>query len=228
MKKILHNAKKIAKHASPAGTLKRHATKRTIDAFGSKLGWVYFGSVSQRDDEHRLLRGITATATHHDQHYTVGSYQGYDVALTVRRDTLHYPDNRLRDHFWTIMTFDLHTDRELPPLYIGHHKVRDELLARYLNLTPLVTERPGSSSEFEKQYTIYGSVAHAHKLDTLLPQEVRTTLARQFNSISIELSDNTLYLYVPTDHPSSSTLSQLLRGGTWLAQAFDVSARQLR
>lgn len=225
--KPLRRTRKILHQVTPGHVARTFSTRSIISKFADDLGLVYFGRVDQSDDEHRLLRGMTVSRTHSDQHYSVGTFKGYDIALTVRRDTLEYPDKRVKDHFWTIMTFDLHTPVDVPHFYIGHRKIREQLLARYSSLIPLQFGHFSRHEQaFVDQYTVYSSAEHAVDVEQILLPELTAGIAAHFHEMSMELSENTLYLYVTEKHPSRPLLERMVNNGVWLAQAIDASRQQ--
>jgi len=220
--RLAHKARHVLHRTNPRHIVGRYSTARVVRRFADNIGMVYFGYVDQQDDDHRLLRGITVSTTHDDHYYSVGSFKGYDIALTVRRDTLAYPDKRLKDHHWTIMTFDLHTTHEVPHIYIGHHAIRDELLARYSELSVIAFgPHAPHSQQFLSQYTVYARMIHSVEVEQLLSPELTSVVAERFGEISLEIHDNTLYLYKPEKHPSRALLERMMNNGLWLASALD-------
>lgn len=218
MQRLLHSTGKAIRRSSPGNIVRHHQTKRTIQRLADAMGLVYFGYVDQRDDEHRLVRGLTVSTTHDDHHYTVGSYQGYDVSFVIRRDSIQYADKRLKEHDWTIVTADLHSSVDVPHIYIGHNTVRDTTVARLAHLSML----PHAGDAFSKQYTMYGSMGQFIMIQSLFMQPVRDTIARYFTGTSIEIVDNTVYLYIMEKHPSRSQIERLFRQTIWLAQSIDT------
>lgn len=214
-----HRTHKVIKRMLPGHHVRHQRTRVTMQRLADTLGLVYFGYVDQRDDDHRLVRGITVSTTHDDHHYTVGSFQGYDISLVVRRDSLPYGSRRMREAYWTILTVDLHSEVDVPHIYIGQHTVRDEMVARLTHMTAL----PHAGDGFSKQYTIYGSMGQFIMIQSLFMQPVRETIAREFAGVSIEVTDGTVYLYVSEKHPSRTQLERLVRNGIWLAQTIDAT-----
>ncbi len=221
--RTLHAARHLLHRASPKHLIHRHSTAQTIRRFADNLGLVYFGYVDQQDDDHRLVRGITVSNTHDDHYYTVGTFKGYDIAITVRRDALYYPDKRIKDHHWTIMTFDLHSKYEIPNAYIGHHTVRDELIARYSQLSPIPiqTYTAGHKKPFLDAYTVYARPIHSQIVAALLTPELTDTIGASFKDISVEIAENTLYLYKAEKHPSRALLEKMVNNGLWLVETID-------
>lgn len=219
-----HVAKRIMRHLSPRQLARRYSTAQTIHRLANALGLVYFGYVDQRDDDHQLIRGITVSNTHNDHYYTVGTFKGYDIAIVVRQDALRYSDKRLKDHHWTIITIDLHnTKYQLPHCYIGHHSVRDELIAQYNQLSPIAIHPYSKdySKQFLDNYTVYARLTHAQLVASLLSPEVLNVIGEKFTDMSVEIVENTVYLYKTEKHPSRALLEKMINNGLWLAEAID-------
>ena len=226
---VAHRTTAAIKRLSPRQIIKRTSTTKTMRTLADKLGFVYFGYVDQQDDEHRLVRGLTASSTHSDQHYMVGTYSGYDVAFVVRRDTLHYHDKRVKDHFWTIATLDLHTPVELPHILIGNHGVRELLLAKYTMLPAygFNTADP-LLGNFTRHYNLYASLEHERIVRTIFDDQFLAQFVQHADGMSVELVENTLYIYTIEKHPSRVLLERMLTFGTWIAEAADQKAELLR
>lgn len=223
-----HKIKNVIHKSTPAHLIRAQHTKQVIRRFADELGMVYFGYVNPKLDEYRLVRGLTVSKSHDDHHYTVGTFKGYDISIVVRRDSLTYPDARITDHFWTIMTFDLHTRHELPHVYIAHKARRDFLAAKYTDLG----EQPadlyaGHTTDARNEYTIFGSNSKAIEVAALVQPAMLDYMAKQFRGMSVEIEDNTVYLYMSTKHPSRQHLEFMMRNGIWLAQSFDELAWQI-
>lgn len=220
--------KKVIDKTTPAHFLRTQRTKQVLRKFADEIGMVYFGYVNPRNDEYRLVRGLTVSRSHDDHHYTVGSFKGYDISIVIRRDSLRYPDARIADHFWTIMTFDLHTRHELPRMYVAHNARRDFLAAKYTELT----EQPADlyanhTPEARKVYTIFGPPSKAIEVAALIQPAMLDYMAKQFRGMSVEVEDNTVYLYMTNKHPSRQHLEFMMRNGLWLAQSLDELSWQI-
>lgn len=224
---ILHRARAIAHRASPLHTVKRINTAKLMRRFANDLGLVYFGYVSQQDDEYRLVRGITASNSHQDHHFIVGTFDNYNVAFLVRRDTLVYADRRLKDHSWTITTIDLHTSKEIPHFMLGNHVSREFILAKYLPLTPYVLPTDGRIKQFTDSYTLYASLEHGLTVGQYLTADLLEAFAHHATGMSVEVYDGTIYVYAREKHPSRALLEKMLRLGLWLAENLDQRAGQV-
>ncbi|MEO5948943.1 MAG: hypothetical protein ABIP74_00920 [Candidatus Saccharimonas sp.] len=217
--------RRALRHMTPAHVVKTRLTKRAIMQFAEKVGLLYFGFVDQRDDEHRLVRGHTVSETHQDNHYCVGSIKGYDVMLVLRNDSIEVPQQDKSEErcHWLIVTVDLHTKNELPHFYIGHHN-RDHIFkASFEQLNPLLL---GSlhqySHKFMSDYTIYAKAMHAIEVEQTITPQMSEVIAEHFAGASIEIEDNTLFLYVESQRPSEAVLEKIVSNGLWLAESIDT------
>ena len=122
--RIIHKGKVKFQQLVPAKVVQSRLHKRAFQQFATKLGLVYFGYVDQRNDEHSLVRGVTVSTKHRDNHYCIGSFDGYDITVVERVDTLHFPGKESKTHNWTILTLDLHHGHDVPHVFMGltsHH-----------------------------------------------------------------------------------------------------------
>lgn len=62
----------------PSGIIGRILRRHSVSArsrgavlkkFAHKIGLVYFGVVDQHQDDHEVIRGLTVSTTHRDDHY---------------------------------------------------------------------------------------------------------------------------------------------------------------
>ena len=204
------------------------SSKRSILDFTDQAGMVYFGYVSQRDDDHHIVRGMTVSTKHHDDHYCIGTYESYDVVFVERSDTLLTG----KKHQWHIMEFDLHTKSDLPHSFIGsgrHGNGFHELLSlKYPNLQPL---QLGATAvypdEFISKFNVYTTPAHAIGFELIIHPEAAATMGSHFDGLVVELTDQALYIYSEKPHVSSELLMTMLKNGAWLANQIDQNSRSL-
>lgn len=219
--------RRALRHMKPAHIVATRLTRRTIQKFADKVGLVYFGHVDQRDDEHRLIRGHTVSATHVDDHYCIGSVRGYDVMLTSRNDVVHRPhDPREQRYHWLIFTIDLHTKSDVPHLYVGHRS-RDAAFAdSYGQLYPLaVGSLGGYPHQFVSEYTIYGKATNAIEIEQTITAQLAMVIGSHFAGTSIEIEDNSIYLYIESERPDEALLEKMLSNGLWLAEQIDEARK---
>lgn len=216
--------RRALRHMTPAHLARTRITRRTMMRFAEKVGLVYFGYVDQRDDEHRLVRGHTVSDTHQDNHYCVGSIKGYDVMMVLRNDTIEVGQahkEEARCH-WLIVTIDLHTKEELPHCYIGHHNRDQAFKASFEALSPLLLGALHQySHQFLSDYTIYAKATHALQIERTITPQMSEVIASHFVGASIEIEDNTIFVYVESPRPSETLLEKMLSNGLWLAEQID-------
>lgn len=214
------------RHMTPRHIARTRITRRTIMRFAEKVGLVYFGYVDQRDDEHRLVRGHTVSETHKDDHYCVGTVRGYDCMMVLRNDTISLPGNshtNQRCH-WLIVTVDLHTHVEVPHCYIGHHNRDHVFRASFEQLSPLALGALGSySHRFLSEYSMYAKATHAVAVEQMITPQMSEVIAEHFEGTSIEIEDDTIFLYIESPRPSEPTLEKMLSNALWLAECIDTS-----
>lgn len=220
--------KRVLQSAVPTDLLRDRRTKAVISKFADDVGLVYFGYTSQRNDEHRLLRGVTVSKSHLDRHYSVGTFQGYDVALVVRREAVTPKNQPAQHRFWTIMTFDLHTTYELPACFMSHGDKRQLLDGKYLNFSALPMIHSEAATKFAREWNLYANMGQALEVQHLLSDELLNGLSLHFDHLAIEVADNTVYLYSALKHPTRSQLERQMSNGLWLARHLDAAADSAR
>ncbi|MFI5212863.1 MAG: hypothetical protein ACHQTE_02790 [Candidatus Saccharimonadales bacterium] len=219
-------SRQLLQRIVPAKVIQSRVHKRTFLQFADKVGMVYFGYVDQRHDEHRLVRGLTVSSKHRDNHYCIGSYDDYDVTLLERTDTLHFPGKPPKTHDWIIMTFDLHRSVDLPHVFLGLHTHSEafyaQLFTKFANFNPLPLEvADGYDTGFLQRYAIYAMPAQALSAARLFNQSITKIIADHFGGLTIEISENCLYLYAEHQRPSAQLLEKMLKYGIWLARSLD-------
>ena len=221
-KRKVHTIKTALRRLTPKSIVKRRSTRQLFRELADKLGLVYFGFVDQTDDEHRLIRGITVSNTHKDHHYTVGTFKGYDVSLTIRRDAIEYKRAKYRDHYWTIVTADFHTRFDLPHLFIGNKKAEADHHTKLGHLTKLSfgSYAPHPVS-FLQKYDVYGRMTHAQIIEMLLTPQLTEGIVQHFDGASLEIQDNTLYVYASERHPTRPALEKMLNNALWMVESID-------
>lgn len=203
--------------------------KRVVTNFAEKNGLVYFGYVDQRDDDHHLVRGLTVSTTHRDQHYCIGSTSGYDLVFVIRTDHIRTKSGALRPHSWLIMEFDLHTPVDMPHVFIGAHDHNDSAYrhllpgASYLHKSPIGTF--GSHDKvFMDRYALYVNPSKAIEAERLLSPDITRIIGQNFAPLSIEIADGSLYLYAEDTSVNEAVLTTLLKNGLWLVLQIDARA----
>ncbi len=205
---------------------KSWATRRVIANFADKAGLVYFGSVNQHNDEHNVIRGFTASLTHTDDHYCVGSFEGYDVMLVKRTDFVQNLDGSTSSHDWSILAITLQNARHIPHLFIkplGHNeKAYNNFFATFPALKEAgigVTKEYGQ--DFLSRFKIYVKPSHSIEVEDVINEKTARTMGAHFWPRSAEINDNMLYIYDNSSKITNHSLSGLMKSGIWLAQQLD-------
>ena len=215
--------KRALRHSRPSHLVRKRQQRGAIESFADKAGLVYFGYVDQRDDDHRLIRGHTVSATHQDNHYCIGTVRGYDVMLVLRNDVVRVPSGKEKRCHWLIVTVDLHTKTDVPHCYVGHKSRDDEFAASYRQLHPLAIGGLGIYPHaFSSNYTIYGAATNALAIERTIPPQIAEVIATHFQGVSVEIEDNMAYLYIESVRPTEAQLDAMLSNALWLAEAVDA------
>lgn len=209
-------------------SLAYQARRRAIISFSEKVGLVYFGSVDQHEDDHHSIRGLTASATHEDSNYSVGSFEGYDVSIVDRLDTLDDNTGHHRTHQWLLFAIDLHAGNDVPHLFLGT-KTRDssaytKLFAAFphFQAAPLGALSP-YPQEFTSRYELYCTPLQFIEAENFITPSVSQTIAAHFWPLSVEVFEGSLYLYAGSASVSQHLLETMLKNGLWLARQLDAT-----
>jgi hypothetical protein len=203
------------------------ATKRIVRNFAESAGLVYFGYVSQQSDEHHIVRGLTVSTRHVDDHYCIGTSEEYDVVFVERTDTVHG-----RRHVWHIMEFDLKTATDLPHVFIGsgkHGQGFHELIStKYAGWQAVKLGATAAyPAAFNDAFTVYLPPAKTIEFEMILPPAAADMFGTYFKGLVVEVTEQALYLYSERPHVSQELLQTMLTNGLWLARTIDLNSRSL-
>ncbi len=223
---IVAKSKRAIKSFVPAKVIQSRLHKRVFTQFAEKIGLVYFGYVDQRNDEHSLIRGLTVSASHRDNHYCIGSFGDYDITLVERVDTIHFPGKPTKHHDWIIMTFDLHTSIDLPHIFVGLHTHSETFYAQLFTKFSQLVKAPLNvvsihDPAFMHRYALYTEPAHTITAETIFTPEITKVIAENFGSFTFEIAEGTLFVYAEHQRPSTALLEKMLKQGLWLARVVD-------
>jgi hypothetical protein len=219
-------SRQFVQRFTPSSVIQSRLYKRNFMHFADKVGMVYFGYVNQRNDDHNLVRGLTVSAKHRDNHYCVGSYDDYDISLVERTDIIRHPGTSPKAHDWIIMTFDLHRAVDLPHLFLGLHTHGDAFYAQFFTKYAHLSQVPLSPSGgydhgFLKRYALYAVPSQALSAERLFSPQVTKAIHESFGGLTIEINEGCLYLYAEHQRPSTALLERMLKYGIWLAKTLD-------
>ena len=220
IKKVKYNISQFANNRT---------RKYIIDKFATKAGLLYFGSVDQNSDEHQIVRGFTVSASHQDNHYCIGTINGYNVTFVDRSDVVWEADGSMAVHNWSIMAFELHTKQDLPHIFIGAHNHDSKPYNMFFTTFPTIKEvHLGTfkdySTEFTSRFSLYSRPNMAIKTEHLFPASTTRVMSTHFWPLSAEQNDHILYIYSTNQKITSHLLDTMLENGLWLAAHLDRQA----
>lgn len=220
----------ITKAISPARIARRRSDKKIIQEFADQAGLIYFGYVSQLEDDHKIIRGMTLSTKHHDTHYCIGTYDDYDVSFVERSDVLQPSTKHAKKHHrWHILEFDLKTSRHLPHVFVGRHTHSETVYMQLFTKFPALRSiRLGAlgqhTGEFLNTYRVYARPTNALEVEELLTPLATEMVSKHFGSLAIEISRQSLYVYSEHKHLSAQLLMTMAKNGAWLAHHIDEQA----
>lgn len=203
------------------------ASKRVILNFANTFGLVYFGNVSQHNDDHQLVRGITLSHDHKDRHYSVGAIQEYDAILLQRTDVLHFPGRQSKNYTWIILQLDLHVIKD-PKRHIfidAHHEdiFYANMIIKHAHLRQIKLDHfVGHDSRFINHYRIFASPEESTNLSHLLTPDITATIGHHFSQFDFEITGDKLLIYASNVIVSKHSLNEMARAGLWLAKHLDA------
>lgn len=201
------------------------ATKRVIKQFCNKYHLVYFGHVDSQEDDHQLVRGITVSTSHIDNHYSVGTFEGHDLMLVQRLNTLTFPGKQDAEYKWLIMEIDL-KQTKLPHIFMDGHRHDETFYANmfvkvphFHNITSQVQRR---DPHFAAKYKVFALPNQYLQVDAVLLPEITTAIYQHFPQFDFEIIEDRVYVYAAAQMTTMTTLQEMLRAGTWLAESLNI------
>ncbi|NCU37559.1 hypothetical protein EOL96_00640 [Candidatus Saccharibacteria bacterium] len=224
--RLLVRTKRAFRHMTPRHIVKSRITSQVVRNFAEKVGMVYFGYVNQKSDDHRMVRGHTVSATHTDNHYCMGTLRGYDAIIVSRNDVIRARNKTKTEKrcHWLICVVDLHTKTEVPHLYVGHSSRDEAFHASYEQLRPIdLGIHAAYPPHFLNDYTVYGIATDGIEIEQTITPQVADVISHHFTRASIEIEDNTIYVYIESQFPDEQVLEKTLSNALWLADTIDNS-----
>lgn len=194
-------------------TLHSFAARRVFRQFANKHHLVYFGKVDARHDDHEMVMGITASTNHSDDFFTVGTFQGLDVTIVVRRNTLTFPGKPSSTYNWLIVQIDL--KQTLPHMFIDFHHHDETFFANMAVAFRNMQDMTPGFADLGARVLI--DPLKYNEIRMVLLPHISAGLREQFNHLSIEVKDDQLFVYANYTHPSISSLEHTLKLAAWLA-----------
>ncbi len=195
--------------------------------FSNTLGLVHFGTVHQHDDEHDAIRGFTASLTHRDTHYAVGTYHGFNLRLVNRCDIIKIAGNPNHEQLWTIVEIELDNKTVPHMFFVPTGREAGEygrLYATQPNMQPLNSMLFNNKSpEFHGRFQILASPAHSHQVETLFSSPIIVGIASRFWPHGIEIEHGKVLIYLTEHRLTKTVLESALGSALWLADTIDES-----
>lgn len=227
LRKLSHKLSDIAKRNSIASRVR----KNIIMQFAEKVGFVYFGTVDQHHDDHHIIRGLTVSSTHRDNHYSVGAFDDYNVSLVDRLDTLTSTTGRLKTHSWLIFEINLRTKADIPHVFLGANARKNSSYTKLFTAFPALQRVPlgtfeQHSDEFSQRYSLYAAPTHFIEVERYFSAEMTRTIAAHFWPLAVEVYEGSLYIYADNQTMTAHMLETMLKNGLWLARQLDSQAQR--
>jgi len=195
------------------------ATRSVIKQFATKFDLVYFGSVDSRSDEHQLVRGVTAASSHIDNNYTVGTYQGHDLILVERHNTVSHPGLPTVKHHWLILQLDVRRT-DLPHMFLDSHN--GDTFHANLNIS---NPRLRDITSLLPNLGHTRVIAPVERLDDIHAIITNDFIAamHNFGQFDFEIRDDQVFVYAHHPMVTMPLLTDMLRVGAWLADYLSVA-----
>lgn len=197
---------------------------RLIRKLSDKLGFVYFGRVDQHKDDHEVVRGFSASTSHEDRHYSVGTYEGYDVALVDRHDTSRHT-GALNE--WLILQIDLKDASHIPHVFLEPIGTRSDAFRQFSDTTFHVSVcnhlLEDYSVELKSRFNIHVAPAKVQELEAALSTSVTQVISARFWPHAVEIWDDKLFVYITENRLSETVVLASLQSAVWLADQLEAA-----
>lgn len=196
-----------------------------LKKLSAALGLVHFGSVHQHDDDIDAIRGFTASLSHRDTHFAVGTYNGFNIRLVNRFDVVKIAGNPHHEQIWTILEVELDS-KSLPHVFFvptGRESGEyGRLYATQPNMKPLNSMIFNNHSpEFHGRFQILASTGQAHAVEQLFTSPIIVGMTSRFWPHGIEIERGKLLIYITEHRLEKAVLESALASGLWLAETID-------
>jgi len=197
----------------------------TLRQFSKHLGLVHFGEVHQHDDELDAIRGFTASLTHRDTHFAVGTYNGFNIRIVNRFDVIRIAGNPNHEQLWTIIEIELDAKGVPHICFVPTGREGGEygrLYATQPHMQPLNSMiLDNRSPEFHGRFQIYARPTYSHQVERLFSSPIILGIGSRFWPHGIEIERGKLLLYITEHRLSKTVLESVLASGLWLAETIE-------
>lgn len=194
---------------------------RTLSSFYDTVGLVNFGVASQHDDEFDVIRGFSSSLTHLDADFAVGSYNGFDIRMVDRTDTVTLPGRKNIQQSWCIMEIHLHV-RNMPHFFFIPTGPEGNSYTRLFQSQPYMqpisdVAQLNRSPQFHGRYQLLARLTKAPDLEHLMTSPVIVGVGDRFWPYGVEIEHGRLYIYITDKKLDKNKLGQTLASALWLA-----------
>lgn len=185
--------------------------------------FIIFGNID-RDDDHSPIRGITASVTHKDKNYSVGTINGYDMRILTREDNYEFNKSERKSTQLIIEITLKKYINDNPTLLTAlqsddTYKSLISKTSSHHHITPY--ENADEIHEFHSRYALYCREYTDLPFTSWLDVETQQVLSVHAWPLSFEVDDkNKLYVYI-TEALSATNFDRAIKIGVWLADKLD-------
>lgn len=197
---------------------------RAVVQFAEKHKLIYFRTVNVHDYSVPVVRGVTAALHQRDKNLCIGAHDGYDLVYVQRQTTEKDVNGIEAVHNWHVMEFDLKKSTDQPLVIVGASSLDKPFYAKVLSEHRQLRHIPlshATANAFQDHYTVLGSLADTEHINRLLPSDITTKMARHKEPFSIELYEDSLFVFVNNQKVSDQLLTKMMHYGIWLARHID-------
>ncbi|UTX50984.1 hypothetical protein KI440_02135 [Candidatus Saccharibacteria bacterium TM7i] len=205
-----------------------HARGRLLRKFTDKIGLAYLGSMHQHDDEYDAIRGFTASTSHRDAHYAVGTYEGHNIRMVDRFDIQKRSGSAKQPQSWVIFEFELQVI-DIPHVFFvptgKNGSVYERIFNANIHMQPLnsILHHVNHSPNFHGKYQILSRPTHSHRVESLLTSPVIFGIGEKLWPYALEIDRNKLYIYISGASVTESSLSTACIAGMWLVDELNAA-----
>lgn len=195
---------------------------KIVRKFTDTIGLVNFGLVHQHEDELDTIRGFTASVTHRDTEYAIGTYNGYNMSVVNRFDVVKVK-NENKERFWTIISLDLER-RDIPHIFFVPSGQEEVGYRRLYTARPNMQPLNGVlahlyTEEFHNRFEIMARPTNTDRIEQVFSSNIAAGMATRFWPNGIEIERGHLMVYIAEHRLSKAVLEATLTSALWLADA---------
>lgn len=197
---------------------------KILRSFAHETGLVHFGLMNQHDDDYEPIRGFTASLTHIDADYIVGTFDDYTIRIVDRFDNYKHGTHS-HNQLWCIFEIELHS-ATVPHVFLtptgSEAGEYEKLFTVQPHLQPLNTMLlQNHSPELHGRYQILARTAFTNDVEHLLTSPFVVGIAARFWPHGVELHNGKVYIYITQHRLTKTVLETTLASGIWLATMLD-------